>query len=843
MNNLKTRLISFILGTIALGLAYYLKKSKLSRIVAIPLVVVLVGISSFLYFNSIQENPVALATANTKIRQEINITDAYYFAASGSYATSSEIIAVTDNNYTAPAYYFEVVASTTSATNASVSLVNATSSAVVATVTVDQGNTYTRYRSSQFLPNASTTVEYKVKLNNESVGKGIIAARVIVLQNSGAGDLNTTETQIEIGCNETFTTSATTTCSDPKYWSYNASKWDSSTTTYFEVTYKTVNGVASSTSYSSAGTFTVVLPGGSASTTVELRGGGGAGDGTSANTVNGYGGGGGGAYAKSNLLATTSSHTLVVGAGGVGEATTDPAPGGADSTWDTTLVVADGGAGANTTTLGAGGTTANSTGQVEFNGGDGATGTATLSGGGGEGAGSTADGGDASGTTGGSGTDGGNGANGITVEGDGANGTAPGGGGSGAFLPDATNHTGGSGAVGSSTITSLIATSTIVLQVDDGSFGSWTDVANTYVVTSNTIGGGEETRVRSTAAFTLTNGRHYRLALRKNDSRTSIAIYNAKIIVNQTNAPTNSYSESNTSSSRVIQNTTPRNAQCFVAKGGNLSTSKFDLKKTGAPTGNSTSKIYAVSGTCGVDAIPTGAALATSGTLDVSTLTTSFVLTTFTFTGGNQIALTAGTSYFVSVEYTGGDASNRVDVGNDNTSPTDPGNAALETTGTWVVEASYDIVYYVIASGSAPTLIEPQYLLAPFQLPPGTALQKFLTYFDPAEWSTTNTYLLQGDAADNSTSDPILQDSTGATTYATLSNPDNSATTTLTCIPSAAENWDTKADTNGNDVFSVRVLVQVGGTQTSTCSAGPAATTPRAIIQGQTIIQTQLIIQ
>lgn len=115
--------------------------------------------------------------------------------------------------------------------------------------------------------------------------------------------------------------------------------------------------------------------------------------------------------------------------------------------------------------------------------------------------------------------------------------------------------------------------------------------------------------------------------------------------------------------------------------------------------------------------------------------------------------------------------------------------------------------------------------------------------FDPAEWTTTNDYLLAVSAADNSTSDIFLKDSTGATTYATLNNPDNYATTTFSCIPSSSTTWDTNADTNGNDVYSVRVLVQVGGTGTSVCGASAVLGPPRVLIKKSVIIKQNTMVK
>lgn len=504
--------------------------------------------------------PAIALAANTKIRQEINITDAYYYAASGSYATSSEIVAITDNNYSSPYYYFEVVASTTAATNATVKLVNATSSATVATLTINNGNTYTRYRSAAFLPNASTTVEYKIVLGNESVGKGIIASRIVVLQN--AATLANTETQIEIGNNETYTGTATSTFTSPKYWYYDSSKWDGSPTFYAEVTYApTVPIAASSTDvYSAAGSYTLV-----ASTTladVAIWGGGGAGfGGTISNNAGGGAGGGGGAFASSTLTFTIGSTIpIVVGAGGGASA----ANGGTTTVNVTQIIAAPGWGGkAQVGTGGLGGATASSTGTVTRAGGKGGNGvdggnSKDYGGGGGgaggphgngnvgaNGSGSTTAGGQGDVTSGGTGgtgsnngsnnTNGGGGGGGGPDNANGGNGGAYGGGGGGAGATGGF----GSGAAGAVTLTFRhFATTTISLEVADGSedgFVNWTPIAQ--IVTQNDFIYATTTRVRS-AAFTPTNGRNYRIAFKEGYTGATHAIYNAKIIVVQTGTPT-----------------------------------------------------------------------------------------------------------------------------------------------------------------------------------------------------------------------------------------------------------------------------------------------------------------
>lgn len=120
------------------------------------------------------------------------------------------------------------------------------------------------------------------------------------------------------------------------------------------------------------------------------------------------------------------------------------------------------------------------------------------------------------------------------------------------------------------------------------------------------------------------------------------------------------------------------------------------IKKTGAPTGNAVAKIYAethVGSSFGIGSKPTGGALATSNNLDVTTLTTTATPRVFTF--GTPLALSAGTDYCVTIEYTAGDGSNFVQVYEDLTAPTHAGNNAVLNAGSWTA-GSPDMVFVLM---------------------------------------------------------------------------------------------------------------------------------------------------
>lgn len=140
--------------------------------------------------------------------------------------------------------------------------------------------------------------------------------------------------------------------------------------------------------------------------------------------------------------------------------------------------------------------------------------------------------------------------------------------------------------------------------------------------------------------------------------------------------------------------------ESFVGNGGSLANVVFTLSKTGSPTGNLTAKIYAHSGVYGTSSVPTGTPLATSPVFDVSTLTTTPTATTIFFASQNQnITLTNATNYVVTLEYSGGNASNYVNVGIDSTSPTWGGNLSTYTSPTWTADGTKDAIFKVRTGG------------------------------------------------------------------------------------------------------------------------------------------------
>lgn len=123
----------------------------------------------------------------------------------------------------------------------------------------------------------------------------------------------------------------------------------------------------------------------------------------------------------------------------------------------------------------------------------------------------------------------------------------------------------------------------------------------------------------------------------------------------------------------------------------------------------------------------------------------------------------------------------------------------------------------IIQQSSSPTKLETQYLMGNSLFLNTTSLQTSFTTWDTTEWSgTTNTYLHQVEAADNSTNVVKLQNIVGPTdvTGSTVSSPDNAGTSTMT-MPATCT-LDVIATTNNNNITANRILVQVVVNATTT---------------------------
>lgn len=136
----------------------------------------------------------------------------------------------------------------------------------------------------------------------------------------------------------------------------------------------------------------------------------------------------------------------------------------------------------------------------------------------------------------------------------------------------------------------------------------------------------------------------------------------------------------------------------FVGNGGVLKQGRAILSKSGTPTGTVVMKVYATTGTAGTNMRPTGAALATSdvrNAVDMPAPVAGQQSERFVFSGANQITLTNGVSYCITLEYTSGSGGNSIaPYFRAVALPTS--NGASLTSGTWTGSApQYALgVYY-----------------------------------------------------------------------------------------------------------------------------------------------------
>jgi hypothetical protein len=140
--------------------------------------------------------------------------------------------------------------------------------------------------------------------------------------------------------------------------------------------------------------------------------------------------------------------------------------------------------------------------------------------------------------------------------------------------------------------------------------------------------------------------------------------------------------------------------QCFVSQGGAITSARFFVRQfNNLALSNATAKLYAVSGTPGTNAVPTGSALAISDTRYFGDVASAKQLVDLIFTGANQYVMTAGTTYFIVLQYDVTVSDNDgIYYGYDSSSPTHGGNLATLTGSTWTADSSKDLIFYVFSA-------------------------------------------------------------------------------------------------------------------------------------------------
>lgn len=168
-----------------------------------------------------------------------------------------------------------------------------------------------------------------------------------------------------------------------------------------------------------------------------------------------------------------------------------------------------------------------------------------------------------------------------------------------------------------------------------------------------------------------------------------------------------SYPESNYSTPIPQSNSIPNQSQ-FVGQvfynenEVTLDSCKFYLYKKAGLTGLIYAQIYAITGTPGINAVPTGSVLATSDAFQASNLSESIALETFSFTGAERIILNASTHYALILNVPlDPDA---VYNGADDTTLTHSGNLIYSgPTPGWNGTSSYDDIFYIYGDDGSTT--------------------------------------------------------------------------------------------------------------------------------------------
>jgi len=136
--------------------------------------------------------------------------------------------------------------------------------------------------------------------------------------------------------------------------------------------------------------------------------------------------------------------------------------------------------------------------------------------------------------------------------------------------------------------------------------------------------------------------------------------------------------------------------QAFTGQlGYNLSKAAFYLQRNASLDCVLQAQLFAISGTYGTDAVPTGSALAVSDNVDSSAVATSFGLVEFTFS--TPYALTGG-YYAICLVVVSATTINGTDdlwIGRDASSPSHDGNRGWYSNSTYTPNATADIIFYV----------------------------------------------------------------------------------------------------------------------------------------------------
>lgn len=141
-----------------------------------------------------------------------------------------------------------------------------------------------------------------------------------------------------------------------------------------------------------------------------------------------------------------------------------------------------------------------------------------------------------------------------------------------------------------------------------------------------------------------------------------------------------------------------RTGHTFIGDGEKLVRAGFYIGKASTPTNNWTAKLYAHTGTYGVDGVGTGTPLATSNTINAASFTSVGSWTYFDFDG--TYTMVNGTPYVIVIEADAPSVSSWIVLGQvAYGSGQHPGNEVYGSLVTWSAQlAGYDILFKVIST-------------------------------------------------------------------------------------------------------------------------------------------------
>ncbi len=197
------------------------------------------------YFTFVMPKQALATGGNPTIEQQINIID----QATSNPSQATGIVQIDTLKYTGATYSFEVVAAVTTGTGT----VNLTYNSGNNTLQI--GNitalTWTRYRSG--FGASPPTGAQDAYVSAVGANTTVQVARIIIVQ-TNTTMLTNTETQVEVGNNETTTNTSDVMLASPKFFKYGGTgKYDGTVTAYFEATlanggaYKTTVDLVSGT--------------------------------------------------------------------------------------------------------------------------------------------------------------------------------------------------------------------------------------------------------------------------------------------------------------------------------------------------------------------------------------------------------------------------------------------------------------------------------------------------------------------------------------------------------------------------------------------------------------------